>query len=151
MAAYVEEIEVVLFKVHLSGNLIENYSDSEAGCEDGNCTKKCFEFCLNVVCIVKENTDCKHRAVANHGLDVDADCINENVTGIEHNCRACEYRIGRKEGAEHLMYLAACKARQETDKHRRGAELPGEYVPYEAIRNSFSVGYTENKELWIKC
>lgn len=127
VGAYVEEIEIVRFRKSYSvTDLVEYHGDTKAGCEHGDRLEDGLEFCLYVICIIEENTDSDHRAVADHRLDIDTDGFYENVAGVYHYRRSRKYRKRGEERAKEAVELSASQTCNKTYKHRSRAELPGE-------------------------
>ena len=111
-------------------DLVEQRGNTDGRGKHGNGAQDGLVLRLDVARAVQVNGDGQHRAVADHGLDVDADLTDEDVARIEHDAQPRKQSVGGKIGHQAMMHLALFEdARQQADVHGRGAELPGEGVP----------------------
>ena len=145
IGAEVEHIEEVLLQQTAAvGPLIKAHSDSHHRGKNGDGLENGLILRLDVTRAQEINTDGDHRAVADHGLDIDADGFDKHVAGIHHHAQAGKHRIGGEVGTQGVVNLSlAEQTHQQTHVHRRGAELEGEGAPREGIGDAILVRKAE--------
>ena len=127
--ADVEHIEAFLQTASV-GDFVKDHGDSHHAGENGHSFKNRLMLKLDVTAVEQIDGNRDHRAVANGGLDIDTDRIGINIVGNAHRDQSRKHGVGRKIRAERVVNLALSdQACQQTDVHRRGAELERERIP----------------------
>ena len=131
VGADVEHIE--FFPVQnaaMVNRFVQDQSNAQSHSKDGNGLQEGAVLQLYIAGCIEINGHSDHRTVADHRLDIDTDGFNENIAGVEHNRCTGKEAEGRKirtqTVVEFTLFGQTC---QQTDVHRRGAELEGESVP----------------------
>ena len=105
MTADKEHVECLALKqAREIGYLIHNRRQSHAHGKHRHCAENTLVTQLNVTRIKQIRADAYHRAVADHGLNIDAYSTDEHVPGVDHNAHTREKRVGSKIGAKGVVY-----------------------------------------------
>ena len=87
-------------------DLVEQCCNADDRGKHGNGAKNGFMFGLDVARAVQVDGNGQHRAVADHGLDVDTDRADEYVARIKHDAQPGKQGVGGKIGHQAVMYLS---------------------------------------------
>ena len=112
------------------GKLVERDGAKDRNGEDRHRAENGLVMRLDVARVPEIHANRDHRAVADHGLDIDADRGNKDRVGIDHHADARKECVGCQKGHQRAVYPAPTEdCRQESDVHGHGAELEGEAIP----------------------
>lgn len=113
------------------GHFIHHHGNENSAQEYRQCFQKGLVLQLHIAGIQKINTHCDHGAVTEHGLEINTHRVGKHIAGVEHDAGTGEDREGSQIRAYRIMQLAlAGKAGDQPGIQRRGAELPGEGIPF---------------------
>ena len=92
MGAEVEHIEIVGFQqARIVGDLVHDDGYGGAAAEYRQRLQNGFMRDLDMTARQQVDAHGEHGAVADHGLDIDADGGDEHVPGVEHDAQAGEH------------------------------------------------------------